>query len=209
MPTRPSSKKLDFTQIAVEVVEAATQSKLSPEPFRMEQPKPRLMKRRTPPPKRKKNPSAIALGRLGASKGGKARAQNLSPQKRSQIAKKAAAARWSPKAKRMDTINPDMISLARESRGLTQTELANRLSIPQARLSKIESGVLPITEEILKRIAQALEYPERFFFLSDTVRGLGPSMMYHRKRLSLSPRQLKYIHAQINIRCIHISQLLR
>lgn len=41
-----------------------------------------------------KNPAAVALGRLGGQKGGKARAEALSPTKRSQIAKKAAAARW-------------------------------------------------------------------------------------------------------------------
>lgn len=42
-----------------------------------------------------KNPAAVALGKLGGSKGGKARAANLSPAKRRQIAKKAAKARWS------------------------------------------------------------------------------------------------------------------
>ena len=41
-----------------------------------------------------KNPHAQALARLGASKGGKARAKNLTAKKRSQIAKKAASARW-------------------------------------------------------------------------------------------------------------------
>jgi len=41
-----------------------------------------------------KNLAAVALGRLGGLKGGKARAEILSPKKRSQIAKKAAAARW-------------------------------------------------------------------------------------------------------------------
>lgn len=38
--------------------------------------------------------AAAALGRLGGLKGGKARAANLSPKRRSEIAKKAAAARW-------------------------------------------------------------------------------------------------------------------
>ena len=38
--------------------------------------------------------AAAALGRLGGLKGGKARANALSPKKRSEIAKKAAAARW-------------------------------------------------------------------------------------------------------------------
>jgi hypothetical protein len=41
-----------------------------------------------------KNPAAVALGRLGGQKGGKARAAKLTPQQRSQIAKRAAQARW-------------------------------------------------------------------------------------------------------------------
>ena len=41
-----------------------------------------------------KNPHAVALGRLGAQKGGRARAARLSAARRSEIAKKAAAARW-------------------------------------------------------------------------------------------------------------------
>jgi hypothetical protein len=41
-----------------------------------------------------KNPAAVALGRLGGLKGGKARADKLSEGQRSEIAKKAAAARW-------------------------------------------------------------------------------------------------------------------
>lgn len=41
-----------------------------------------------------KNPAAVALGRLGGQKGGKARAAKLSPKERSKIAKKAATARW-------------------------------------------------------------------------------------------------------------------
>ena len=42
----------------------------------------------------KKNPAAVALGRLGGLKGGKARAKKLSAKRRHEIAKKAAAARW-------------------------------------------------------------------------------------------------------------------
>ena len=44
-----------------------------------------------------KNPAAVALGRLGGLKGGKARAKSLSDKKRSEIARKAAAARWKKK----------------------------------------------------------------------------------------------------------------
>lgn len=41
-----------------------------------------------------RNPAAVALSKLGAAKGGLARARALTPKKRSQIAKAAAAARW-------------------------------------------------------------------------------------------------------------------
>lgn len=41
-----------------------------------------------------KNPAAVALGRLGGLKGGKARAEKLSAKKRTEIAQKAARERW-------------------------------------------------------------------------------------------------------------------
>jgi hypothetical protein len=44
-----------------------------------------------------KNPAAVALGKLGASKGGKARAEKLSDERKSEIARKAANARWAKK----------------------------------------------------------------------------------------------------------------
>ena len=44
--------------------------------------------------KSKKNPAAVALSKLGASKGGVARAKKLSPEMRSEIARKAVLARW-------------------------------------------------------------------------------------------------------------------
>lgn len=44
--------------------------------------------------KPEKNPAAVALGRLGGLKGGRARAEKLSPKKLKQIAQKAAEARW-------------------------------------------------------------------------------------------------------------------
>jgi hypothetical protein len=47
-----------------------------------------------PPSESAKNPAAVALGRLGGLKGGAARAAKLGPRKRSQIAAKAAKARW-------------------------------------------------------------------------------------------------------------------
>ena len=45
-------------------------------------------------PAKKKNPAAVALGRLGRAKGGAARAAKLTPERKIEIAKKAAAKRW-------------------------------------------------------------------------------------------------------------------
>lgn len=56
----------------------------------------------TPPPAppREKDPAAVALGRRGGLKGGKARAAKLTGEERSRIAREAATARW---AVRTDT----------------------------------------------------------------------------------------------------------
>jgi hypothetical protein len=81
MPTRSSKPKdHDFATMPRNVVEQAIGEKLDGAPLDH--------------PNAGKNPAAVALGRLGGQKGGKARAEALSPRKRSAIAKKAAVARW-------------------------------------------------------------------------------------------------------------------
>lgn len=47
-----------------------------------------------PDPNAGKNPAAVALGKLGGAKGGKARAANMTRKQRSDAARKAASARW-------------------------------------------------------------------------------------------------------------------
>ena len=42
-----------------------------------------------------RNPAAVELGRLGGQKGGRARADKLTPERRREIAKKAIQKRWS------------------------------------------------------------------------------------------------------------------
>jgi hypothetical protein len=51
------------------------------------------------PEDREKNPHAVALGRLGGKKCGKARAEKQSAEERRQMQKKAAATRWQEKVK--------------------------------------------------------------------------------------------------------------
>jgi hypothetical protein len=48
----------------------------------------------TPAKEDTRNPHAVALGRLGGKKGGKVRAEKLTPEQRSEISRKAGKARW-------------------------------------------------------------------------------------------------------------------
>ena len=76
MPKR-SSKPKDINELASRIVEEATTE---------EKPTKETLQ--------EKNPAAVALGRLGGLKGGKARAKKLSAKQRKEIAHKAAKARW-------------------------------------------------------------------------------------------------------------------
>lgn len=51
-----------------------------------------------PEPEREKNPAAVALGKLGGAKGGRARAENMTKKQRRESARKAALARWAKKS---------------------------------------------------------------------------------------------------------------
>lgn len=76
MPERSSKKRpRDLNQLAASIVEAATEGEDEPDSG--------------------KDPAAVALGRRGGKKGGPARAAKLTPEQRSEAARRAARARWS------------------------------------------------------------------------------------------------------------------
>jgi hypothetical protein len=52
--------------------------------------------------RKRKNPHAVALGRLGGLKGGKARISKLTPEERKELARKAIRARWAKRKNRPD-----------------------------------------------------------------------------------------------------------
>lgn len=84
---------------------AAITEKVTEEPSRLENKVREVMKMlgtgesppRIVPPQPEKDPAAVALGRKGGLKGGRARAEALTPEQRAEIAKAAAAARWKKK----------------------------------------------------------------------------------------------------------------
>ena len=80
MPDQSSKPKRprDLNLLARKILDLATEGEPAEEPS-------------------EKNPHAVALGRLGGAKGGKARAEKLTPEQRSEISRKAAKARWDKK----------------------------------------------------------------------------------------------------------------
>ena len=80
MPKRSSKQPEDANEIAFRVVQESTRDQESP----VEAP-------------REKDPAAVALGRRGGLKGGRARAANLTPEQLSEIGKAGAAKRWQKK----------------------------------------------------------------------------------------------------------------
>lgn len=107
------------------------------------------------------------------------------------------------------TVNPNMIILGRESRGLSQKMLADELGVPQSRVSMIEMGLRPVPDDLLKRISQILDYPSHFFFQEGEITGVGITEVFHRKRQNVPKYVLAKIYAQIEIRLKHITALLR
>jgi Zn-dependent peptidase ImmA (M78 family)/transcriptional regulator with XRE-family HTH domain len=108
-----------------------------------------------------------------------------------------------------ETFNPEMLVLARECEGVTQSQLAKLVSMAQGTVSKIESGALGVTDEQLTKIAEKLDFPTSFFFQSDPVYGYGSSCYYHRKRQNIPVSDIRRVLAQINILRIQLTKLLR
>ena len=102
-----------------------------------------------------------------------------------------------------------MVVLARESRGLTQTEVSRLAGIPQGTLSKMESGVMAITQDWGESLSKALCYPISFFKQTDRVYPFGSSTFYHRKLQSVPAPVLRKIEAKVNIYRMHTVRLLR
>jgi Zn-dependent peptidase ImmA (M78 family)/transcriptional regulator with XRE-family HTH domain len=105
--------------------------------------------------------------------------------------------------------NPEMLILARESQGFTQTDLSTLISVKQGTISKIENGMLPPSPELMREISEKLHYHEEFFYQLDRVYGFNSTVFFHRKRQSLADKVLRKLHAQMNLTRIRVSRLLR
>lgn len=105
--------------------------------------------------------------------------------------------------------NPDMLRLARQRRGLQQTEAAKRLGVEQPVLSRMENGLSEIREDFLVQAQKVYELPRAFFYSTDPVYGAPVSVHpMWRKKSDVSARDLDAVVAELNFRIMHIRRLL-
>ncbi|WP_159729988.1 ImmA/IrrE family metallo-endopeptidase [Methylosinus sp. Ce-a6] len=111
-----------------------------------------------------------------------------------------------------EVFNPALLLLARQYRGASQQQVAKDAGLNQGHYSRIENDLLPDgpSQESIERVASALKFPPSFFFQPDGLSGLPLSVHpMNRKKEAVGERLLKQIHAELNIRLIHLRRYLR
>lgn len=106
----------------------------------------------------------------------------------------------------MEDFNHHMMILARDSRGMTQAELAAKLGVMQGTLSKYETGFQGPPLDFVADLSEALNYPTAFFYEGGRPYGLPP--FHYRRRKKLSAKALARIVAEMNIRRLHLTKML-
>lgn len=105
-------------------------------------------------------------------------------------------------------MNPQMLTLLRESRGYSGAQLAKLAGIPQPTLSKVENGLAVLDADRLGRVADALDYPVEAFEWTDPIYGFGSAAFYHRKQQALPQTTLRKIQAHVNLTRMRLNKLL-
>lgn len=106
----------------------------------------------------------------------------------------------------LQTINPGMIVLAREARGLSQERLAARLNTYKANISRLEHGNADMDEQTLLTLSAVTGYPPHFFLQQGEIL---PVNLSYRKRKNVPAKLLAPIEAQINIIRSHVQFITR
>jgi transcriptional regulator with XRE-family HTH domain len=108
--------------------------------------------------------------------------------------------------------NSALLLLARQYRKSSQEQVAKDAGLNQGHYSRIENGLMPggPSAESVERIAAALDFPASFFYQPDGLSGLPLSVHpMDRRKSAVGERVLKQIHAELNIRLMHLRRYLR
>lgn len=107
----------------------------------------------------------------------------------------------------VERFNRHMMALARDSRGITQSELSDLLKVSQGTVSKIEAGINDAPAAFVEELSRTLKYEVGFFYEPGRPYGMPP--FHYRKRKKLGKKLLERMIGEMNVRRIHLSILLR
>ncbi len=98
-----------------------------------------------------------------------------------------------------------MITIARESRGMVHSELAELLNVNKATAWRWENDFYEISKEVIEKLSKVLCYPLNFFYQKGEVL---PDSLNYRKRDVVAAKLLSIIDANINVARLNMEQLL-
>lgn len=108
-----------------------------------------------------------------------------------------------------NTFNSEMLQLARQFRGFSQSALSKAMNITQGYLSKIENGLIEPADEMVDSFCRELAFPKEYFFNQDRVYGLPVSVHAYRKKATVPQKTLDAVQAEMNLRVMHYRKLLK
>jgi len=106
-------------------------------------------------------------------------------------------------------VNKEMIILAREFRGLTQSELSQIANIDQGFLSRIEAGKKIATDWDLDILSKVLRFPKSFFMKGGERASVDATSIYHRKKKNPTAALLKHVYSTLSLHRLSLSTLLQ
>ena len=106
------------------------------------------------------------------------------------------------------SFNPELLTLARESRGMTRAELAEAVGVSAGYLSKVENGLVTPSPRYITAMAGSLRYLPSLLTDPRRVTGIDSPCLYHRKRKTLPVKALRLVEAQMHMTRLQIRHLL-
>jgi Zn-dependent peptidase ImmA (M78 family)/DNA-binding XRE family transcriptional regulator len=106
----------------------------------------------------------------------------------------------------LEKVNPNMITIARESRGMVHLDIAEQLNVSKPTAWRWENDEFGISEDIVSKLSTTLKYPKSFFYQKGEVLPLSLS---YRKRNIVAAKLMSQIEANINVSRLNIEQLLK
>ena len=108
-----------------------------------------------------------------------------------------------------ERFNPQMLTLARSTRGWSQAQTSEASNVSRSLISKYESAATLPRDAHIEELAAALDYPVSFFFQDMEVNGPGVGAIFHRKQATTASQIVQRFHAIAETRRFDVVRLLK